>query len=63
MLTTAQLIEARTKLEEAKALVSEIRDLYFAAHDIPGARLLNECVLALADEIQTLGKAIGTPAP
>jgi hypothetical protein len=61
MLTTDQLQEARAKLDQAKALVTEVRDLYFAGHDISGARLLGEVVAALADEILTLGKAIGTP--
>ncbi len=61
MLTTAQLIDARAKLDQAKALVTEVRELYFGGHDISGARLLGEVVAALADEIVTLGKAIGTP--
>jgi hypothetical protein len=59
MLTSDQLQEARSKLDQAKALVTEIRDMYFGGPDISGARLLGEVVAALADEIVTLDKAIG----
>jgi hypothetical protein len=59
MLKTAELQAAREKLNQARLLVAEVRDLYFSDHDVSGARLLNEVHAALDDEIAALAKKIG----
>ena len=57
-LTIAELTDARAKLAEARSLVSSVRDAFFGAGDISGARLLNEVIHALADEIAAIDKKI-----
>jgi hypothetical protein len=58
MLTIAELTDAREKLAEAKALVSSVRDAFLGGGDISGARLLNEVIHALADEVAALDKKL-----
>lgn len=58
MLTIAELTAAREKLCAAQILVSDVRDLFKGGYDAGAARLLNECVLAIGDEITALSKKI-----
>jgi hypothetical protein len=58
MLTTQELTDARERLCQAKALVTGVRDLFFSGGDVSGARLLNEVVHALADEIAAIDKKL-----
>ena len=50
-LSRAELEEALTKLRQAEALVAEVRTTYLDSGDVNGARLLNEIVNLLSDEI------------
>lgn len=50
------LSEMRDKLKQAEALIAGVRDAYARDGRIGGARLLNECTLALLDEIAELEK-------
>ena len=59
MLTIAELASAREKLSQAQALVSSVKDAFFAAGDTSGARLLNEVIHALGDEIAAIDKKTG----
>jgi len=56
--TTAELADARTKLSQAQALVSSIKAIYFDAGAISGARLLNDVIHSLDDEISELDRKI-----
>jgi hypothetical protein len=58
MLTLSELTDAREKLCQAQALVSEVKGTYFAAGDTSGARLLNEVVHAIEDEIAAIDKKL-----
>ena len=58
MLTVPELTDARAKLHQAQALVASVGDAFFSDGDISGARLLNEVVHALADEIAAIDKQI-----
>jgi len=57
-LSQAELTDAREKLSQAKALVTGVRDLFFSGGDVAGARLLNEVVHALADEVAAIDKKL-----
>ena len=58
MLTLPELTDARERLRQAKALVAGVRDMFFGAGDVSGARLLNEVCHALDDEIAAIDKKI-----
>ena len=57
-MTPSELTELRDKLKQAEALVAAVRDAY--KRDKRGALLLNEVVLALADEIAAIEREIGS---
>jgi hypothetical protein len=63
MLSQAEMIDGRDKLRTAANLIEGVKATFFAAGDISGARLLNEVVHALEDEIAALDKAIGAAKP
>ena len=58
MLTTQELTEARDTLSAAKALIEAVKATFFASGDVSGARLLNEVIHAVDDEIAALDKKI-----
>jgi hypothetical protein len=63
MLTQAELTDARAKLDTAKALIEAVKGTFFAAGNIYGARVLNEIVHHLDDEITALDKEIAAGQP
>ncbi len=63
MLSLAEMTDARDSLHQAEALAARIRGLYVSAGYFQGARILNDVIGLLADEIAALEKAIGTPKP
>ena len=58
ILTTQELANLRDQLRQAEALVNSVRDKYFGAGYVEGARLLNEVSHGLSDEIASLEKII-----
>lgn len=58
MLTQAELTDARDSLRQAEIIIARIRGVFLSAGNIDGARLLNEVVGLLADEIAALDKTI-----
>ena len=58
MLTIPEMTDAREKLSAASALVDAVRVLYLSTGSIDGARLLNDVVGLIGDEIAALDKAI-----
>ena len=58
MLTQAELTDVRDTLSAAKALIASVRARLLSGGDIPAARMLNEIVHCLEDEIAALDKAI-----
>ena len=59
ILTTQELANLRDQLRQAEALVNSVRDKYFGAGYVEGARLLNEVSYFLSDEIASLEKIAG----
>ena len=57
-MTPAELAELRDKLRQAENLVATVRDAFARDSRVGGARLLNECVLALQDEIEQAEKEL-----
>jgi hypothetical protein len=56
--TNAELADARAKLSQAQALVSDIKAVFFDAGAIPSARLLNEVMHSLDEEISVLDRKL-----
>jgi len=63
MLTQQEMISARDDLRQAETLCAGVRGIYLSAGYISGARLLNDILGLIADEIAALNKAIGAPKP
>lgn len=63
MLTIAELAAAREELRTAKTLIEAVKITFFAGGYIEGARMLNEIVHCLEDEIAALDKAIAAGQP
>jgi hypothetical protein len=59
MLTIAEMTDARDKLSAAAAMIGTVRLLLMYGGCIDGARILNDVIGLLADEIAALDKAIG----
>ena len=58
MLSIPELIAARDSLRQAENIVAKVRGVYLSAGYIAGARILNDVIGLLADEIAALDKAI-----
>jgi hypothetical protein len=58
MLTIAEMTDARDQLKQADNLVAAVRGVFLSAGYIQGARILNDVIGLLADEIAALDKAI-----
>ena len=63
MLTIPEMTAARDKLRQADNLVAAVRGLYVSAGYAHGARILNDVIGLLADEIAALDKAISGVKP
>lgn len=57
-LTPAELTHAREELYAAKLKIEPVKDIFRSVGYIPDARMLNEVLLALVDEIDALNKEI-----
>ena len=58
MLTQAELTDARDTLSAAKALIASVRSLLLSGGEVASARLLNDALGILSDEIAALDKAL-----
>jgi hypothetical protein len=58
MLTTAELAEAREKLRQAHALIESVRLSYLSSSYLDGARLLNDALHLLDDEVCALNRCV-----
>ena len=63
MLTIPEMTDARDKLRQADNLVAAVRGVYVSAGYAHAARILNDVIGLLADEIAALNKAIGGGKP
>ena len=63
MLTIPEMTDARDKLRQAENLVSAVRGMFISAGYAHGARIMNDVLTLLADEIVALDKAIGAAKP
>ncbi len=63
MLTIPEMIDARDSLRQAEIIIARIRGVFLAGGDVRGARLLNDAIGLLADEIDALDRAIGAAKP
>lgn len=59
MLTIPEMTEARDKLRQADSLIAAVRGVFITAGYVHGARVMNDAINLLADEIAALNKAIG----
>ena len=59
MLTPAELADARDKLKQADILVAAVRGMFITGNYVRGARVLNDILGLIADQITALDKAIG----
>jgi len=57
-LSQTELTESRDQLKQAKALINTVRDKYYCAGYVEGARILNEVSHLLDDEVAALEKMI-----
>ena len=57
MLTIPEM--ARDKLRQADSLIAAVRGVFITAGYVHGARVMNDAINLLADEIAALNKAIG----
>lgn len=58
MLTKTEMASARDSLRSAESLIAAVRGLYLSAGYVQGARLMNNALALLADEIAALEKAL-----
>ena len=58
MLTLPELTDARDKLRQADILVAAVRGMFIGNYP-QGARLLNDVLGLLADQLSALDRAIG----
>ncbi len=63
MLTIAEMTDARDSLRQAEGLAARIRGVFLSAGYIQGARVLNDVIGLLADEVAALDKAISGSKP
>ena len=59
MLTPAELADARDKLKQADILVAAVRSMFITGNYAHGARILNDVLTLLADQLTSLDRAIG----
>lgn len=60
MLSKQEMTEAKDKLKAAKTHLEDVRSLYIHGGYLAGARLVNDAVNLLDDEIAALSKSIGS---
>jgi hypothetical protein len=63
MLTIPELTDARDKLRQADILIAVVRGMFITGGDVRGARIMNDIIGLIADEIAALDKAIGGGQP
>jgi hypothetical protein len=63
MLTIPELTDARDKLRHADILIAVVRGMFITGGHVHGARVLNDVIGLLADEISALDKAISSSQP
>lgn len=63
MLTIAEMTDARDSLRQAEGLAARIRGVFLSAGYVRGARVLNDVIRLLADEVAALDKAISGSKP
>ena len=63
MLTVSEMNDARDKLKQADSLIAAVRGIFLTAGDVQGARIMNDIIGLIADEIAALGKLIGGAKP
>lgn len=59
MLTIPELTDARDKLRQADILVAVVRAVFISGNYAHGARVLNDVLTLLADQLTALDKSIG----
>ncbi len=59
MLTLPELTDAREKLRQADILIAAVRAVFISGNYAHGARVLNDILGLLADQLSALDKAIG----
>jgi len=62
-LTVPEMTDARDKLRQAEILIAVVRGMFLTAGHTQGARLLNDAIGLLADEIAELDRALGAAKP
>ncbi len=60
MLTLPELTDAREKLWQANILIAAVRALFITVNYPHGARVLNDILGLMADQISALDRAFGT---
>ena len=63
MLTIPEMTDARDKLRQADILIAAVRGIFISGGDVQGARLLNDAINLISDEIAGLDKVIGAAKP
>lgn len=63
MLTQAELTNARDQLRQADILIAAVRGMFISGGYVQGARLLNDAINLISDEIAELDRAIGAAKP
>ena len=61
-LTVPEMIGARDKLRQAD-LIAAVRGMFISGGYVQGARLLNDAINLISDEIAELDRAIGAAKP
>ena len=63
MLTQPEMASARDDLRQAVSLAVDVREVFFCAGYVQGARVLKNVIDLLSDEIAALDKAISGAKP
>ena len=57
------MTDARDKLRQADILIAAVRGMFISGGDVRGARLLNDAINLISDEIAELDRVIGAAKP
>ena len=63
MLTIPEMTDARDKLRQADILIAAVRGIFISGGDVRGARLLQDAVNLVSDEVDALDRAIAATKP